>query len=149
MSSLWDLGTYGLLFITAFGAASILPLYSEPLYIGLLVLERYDAFLLWLAASSGNTLGAVLNWWMARYILHWQHKRWFPIRQHQLERATQWFQRYGTWTLLLAWSPLGGDALTFVAGFLRVRLDLFILLVGIGKAGRYAFIWWTTGLISE
>ena len=142
MSS-WDIGAYGLMFITAFGAASILPLASEPLFIGMLVVEAYDDFMLWLAASSGNTLGAVLNWWMARYILHWQDKRWFPVSRSQLERASVWFQRYGVWTLLLAWAP-GGDALTFVAGFLRVRFDLFLLLVGLGKAGRYAVLWWGT-----
>ena len=143
----WAIGAYGLLFITSFGAASVLPFYSEPLFVGMLLAERYDDFILWLTASSGNTLGAVLNWWMARYILPWQNKRWFPIKQHQLERASAWFQRYGVWTLLLAWSPIGGDTLTFVAGFLRVRFDLFLLLVALGKAGRYAFLYWTTQLI--
>jgi len=139
-----DLSAYGLLFAAAFGAASVLPFYSEPILIGMLLLDRYDTLMLLLTASAGNTAGAVLNWWLARYTLHWQNKRWFPVSRRQLDRASAWFQRYGVWTLLLAWAPIGGDALTFVAGLLRVPLGLFILLVGAGKTARYAFVIWTT-----
>lgn len=141
---LTDLIAYLFLFASAFGAASVLPFYSEPVLVGMLVLGGYSPLILWLVASAGNTAGAVLNWWMARYLLHWQHKRWFPMRPWQIDRASQWFRRYGVWTLLLAWAPVGGDALTFVAGLMRVRLSVFIMLVGIGKAGRYAMIIWAT-----
>lgn len=144
MTSLELLAGYGLLFATAFGAASLLPFYSEPLLVGMALLESYSPFWLWLAASAGNTLGAVLNWWLARYCLHWQDRRWFPMSRRQIEIGSRWFQRYGVWTLLLAWAPVGGDALTFVAGLMRVRLGLFLLLVGVGKAGRYAVVVWGT-----
>ena len=141
-----ELSAYGVLFAAAFGAASVLPFYSEPLLIGMLLSERYEAITLWLVATAGNTAGAVLNWALARYALHWRNKRWFPVSPRRLDKASAWFQRYGVWTLLLSWAPLGGDALTFVAGLLRVRLDLFIVLVGIGKAARYAFVIWAAGL---
>ena len=62
-----------------------------------------------------------------------------------LGRAQAWFQRYGVWSLLLAWAPIGGDALTFVAGVMRVRFDVFILLTGFGKGARYAIL---LGLVS-
>jgi membrane protein YqaA with SNARE-associated domain len=57
-----------------------------------------------------------------------------------LHHAQAWFQKYGVWTLLLSWMPIGGDALTFVAGVMRVRFDLFMLLVAIGKGVRYAVV---------
>jgi membrane protein DedA with SNARE-associated domain len=41
---------------------------------------------------------------------------------------------------LWAWAPTGGDALTFIAGFLRVRFDLFLLLTALGKGARYAIL---------
>ena len=66
--------------------------------------------------------------------------RWFPLTLAQLERGRAWFNRYGYWSLLMAWLPVGGDALTFVGGMMRVRLWLFVLLVGIGKGARYAVI---------
>ena len=48
----------------------------------------------------------------------------------QIEKAQRWFQRFGFWSLLLAWAPIFGDALTLIAGIMRVRLGLFLLLVG-------------------
>lgn len=137
-----DLITYLVLFGTAFGAASVLPFYSEPLLAGLVIMGSYSTAALWLVATAGNTTGAVLNWWLARYALHWQGKWWFPMNPRQLDRASRWFRRYGVWTLLLAWAPVGGDAITFVAGLMRVRLGLFLILVGIGKAARYAMVIW-------
>ena len=42
-------------------------------------------------------------------------------------------------TLLLAWAPLFiGDPLTLVAGILRENIWLFLALITIGKAARYA-----------
>ena len=49
------------------------------------------------------------------------------------------------WILLLAWLPVVGDPLTFVAGLLRVNLWIFLILVTIGKAGRYIAVLWLTG----
>jgi membrane protein YqaA with SNARE-associated domain len=39
--------------------------------------------------------------------------------------------------LLLAWLPVGGDALTFIAGMMRVNFFLFFTLTAIGKGLRY------------
>ena len=51
-----------------------------------------------------------------------------------------WFQKYGVWSLLLAWMPVGGDALTFIAGMMRVPFWLFFILTGIGKTARYSIL---------
>jgi len=45
---------------------------------------------------------------------------------------------------LFAWLPVGGDALTFVAGIMRVRLWVLLLLCGIGKGLRYGVVIWLT-----
>jgi membrane protein YqaA with SNARE-associated domain len=129
------------LFATAFLAASLLPAYSEILFAGLL-LSGHDPFALWAWASAGNTLGSAANWALARFLLRFESRRWFPFRREGLRRAQDWFQRYGVWSLLMAWAPIGGDALTFVAGLMRVRFWLFLLLVAIGKAARYAVVIW-------
>lgn len=136
-----DLGVYLGLFFTALLAATLLPAYSELLFGGLL-LQGYDPLALWAWASAGNTLGSAVNWALARFFLHFEDRRWFPFKRDKLARAQGWFQRYGVWSLLMAWAPIGGDALTFVAGLMRVRFGLFLLLVGIGKATRYALILW-------
>ncbi len=60
--------------------------------------------------------------------------------QAGLARAGAWFRRYGLWSLLFAWLPVVGDPLTFVGGIFRVNVWVFLLLVGAGKAARYAAV---------
>lgn len=127
------------LFGVSFLAATLIPFYSEVALVGLLA-AGYDPFLLWLFASLGNTLGAAVNWLLGRYLLHFERQRWFPFKAENLHRYQRWFQRFGEWSLLLAWLPVGGDALTFIAGVMKVRFDIFLILVGLGKSLRYAVI---------
>jgi membrane protein YqaA with SNARE-associated domain len=127
------------LFVVAFLAATLLPGSSEVLLVA--AQQRgFDPWLLLLVATSGNVLGSVVNYAMGRYLLRFQGRRWFPFEADGLQRGERWFQRYGKWSLLLAWAPLVGDALTFVAGMMRVHPTLFLLLVTIGKASRYAVL---------
>ena len=130
------ISAYLLLFGSAFLAATILPFYSEVVLFALLH-KGIDPLPLVMVATFGNTLGAVVNWLLGRYLLHFQDRRWFYFRRAQIDKAQRWFQRYGFWSLLLAWAPVGGDALTLIAGIMKVRLWLFLLLVGTGKALRY------------
>lgn len=88
----------------------------------------------------------MVNWWIGRFLLHFEKRNWFPFKPHQLHKAQNCFQRFRIWSLLFAWLPVGGDALTSVAGVMRVRLALFPLLVAIGKGARYAVAIWLTDL---
>ncbi|MDF1527547.1 MAG: DedA family protein [Sedimenticola sp.] len=135
--------SYLLLFASAFLAATILPFYSEVILYALLR-EGGDPVVLVVIATLGNTLGAVVNWILGRYLLHFRSRRWFYFSEKQIEKAQRWFQRYGFWTLLLAWMPVGGDALTLIAGIMKIRLSLFLLLVGTGKALRYISVTYLT-----
>jgi membrane protein YqaA with SNARE-associated domain len=130
-------GIYFSLFVIAFLAATILPLQSEAVLTGLLVLNHELWWLLIAVASLGNTLGAVVNWGMGLGLQRFQNQRWFPATPQQLQRATATYQRFGRWCLLLSWLPIVGDALTVVAGVLHEKLWVFVALVGIGKTGRY------------
>lgn len=130
---------YLTLFFTALIAATLVPLSSEALLITLLY-QQYSPLLLWLAATSGNTLGSCINWYLGKQCLHWQDKKWFPFKPAQLTRAQQHFQRYGLMSLLFAWVPIIGDPLTFFAGVMRIRFWKFFVLVAIGKGIRYGII---------
>ncbi len=128
-----------LLFLSAFLAATILPFYSEIMLYALLR-EGGDPALLVVVATIGNTLGAAVNWLLGLYLLHFQDRRWFYFSREQISSAQRWFQCYGKWSLLMAWAPVGGDALTLVAGIMKVRFGIFILLTGTGKLLRYLFV---------
>jgi membrane protein YqaA with SNARE-associated domain len=132
------------LFLVSFLAATVLPAYSEVMFAGLLA-AGHEPVALWSWATAGNTLGAAVNWALGRYLLVFQHRRWFPFKPGTLGSAQRWFQRYGVWSLLMAWAPVGGDALTFIAGMMRVRFDVFLVLTAVGKGARYAIL---LGLVS-
>nr|MBV6629681.1 DedA family protein [Oceanococcus sp. HetDA_MAG_MS8] len=132
---------YAVVFASAFGAATILPFYSEVV---VLAYQRsgLNVAALWVAATVGNTLGSLVNWWIGRSLLHFQKRRWFPVSAQALQRAQERFARWGQWSLLMAWLPVGGDALTFIGGLMRVPWLLFTVLVGVGKGARYAVLLW-------
>ena len=128
---------YAGLFASGFLAATLLPLSSEAVLGVMVAAGGHDLGLLWLAATLGNSLGAAVNWALGRYCLRWRERRWFPVNEPTLERAGRWFQRFGVWSLVMAWLPVVGDPLTFVAGIMRVNFWLFAALVTAGKGARY------------
>lgn len=127
-------------FGSAFLAATVLPFYSEVFLAAALADPDRSRFVLWVVASAGNTLGAVVNWALGRYAAHYSDKRWFPASRSALDKAEVWFKHRGVWLLLLSWMPIGGDALTVAAGVLRVRFPIFLVLVAVGKGARYAAV---------
>ncbi len=128
---------YAGLFLTAFGAATILPLQSEWVVVGLLLDGDRPWEAVVLVASLGNILGSMVNWLLGRSFARFQNRRWFPASQQNMRRAEGWYHRYGRVSLLLSWVPVIGDPLTMAAGALREPLWSFTLLVGIAKIGRY------------
>ena len=132
--------SYAGLFVSAFLAATVLPFYSE-VTLGYLLYENPSTwFILWVVATAGNTLGSACNAAMGRGLIHFQDRKWFPFKPDQLQRAQDQFNRYGLWCLLLAWMPVIGDPLTFIAGTMRVHWLPFFILVFFGKGIRYALV---------
>jgi membrane protein YqaA with SNARE-associated domain len=132
-----DFAILGGLFATAFIAATILPAQSEAALVALLVAGTHSPGLLVAVASLGNVLGAVVNWALGRGVERFRDRKWFPVSAASLDRATGWYRKWGRWSLLLSWAPIGGDALTVAAGVLREPLWSFVLLVTIAKTARY------------
>ncbi|WP_206931028.1 YqaA family protein [Roseococcus thiosulfatophilus] len=128
------------LFFVALGAASLLPMASEPVLVGMLLASDIEPWLLVAVASLGNTLGSVINYVLGRLVERFRHRRWFPASEASLDRAQAWYHRWGRWSLLLSWAPIIGDPLTVVAGIMREPLWSFVLLVAIAKTGRYVVL---------
>lgn len=135
-----DLAILGGLFAIAFVAATILPAQSEAALVGLLVAATHPPVVLVAVASLGNVLGAVVNWALGRGVESFRDRRWFPVSPSMLDRATGWYRRWGRWSLLLSWAPIGGDALTVAAGVLREPIWSFVVLVTVAKTLRYVVL---------
>ena len=140
------LGYLQLIFFS-FLAATFLPFSSEVIISTMYLSNNFNTLLLLIVASIGNISGSIFNWYLGKKILIFKNKRWFPISDDRLIKSQIYFQKYGVWSLLLAWVPIIGDPLTMIAGVLKVKFKIFFILVSISKISRYIFIIFLSSLI--
>jgi len=138
MEYLSELGHIGL-FISAFLAATILPLSSE-IVMSALLLNGLSPTTLVIIATTGNVLGSLTNYALGYGASLVVVKKWLRMSEDDFVRAEQRFVKYGMFSLCFAWVPIIGDPLTVMAGVLRVRLKWFLILVTAGKFLRYVVI---------
>jgi len=129
---------YITLFTVAFLSATLLPMGSEALLL-YDVSQNYSLVALWSAATLGNTLGAMVNYWLGLKGEAYLEKKGHLSAQ-KMAKARAFFDRFGGWTLLLSWAPIIGDPLTFIAGVLRYDFKWFSLIVAVAKGTRYAIV---------
>jgi len=127
------------LFVSAFLAATILPMSSEVVLTALLLSGLSPPHLI-VVATIGNVLGALTNYalgyWGSLIVI----QRWLKMSEADFVQAESRFKKYGMFSLFLAWLPIIGDPLTVMAGILRIRLLWFVIIVTTGKLLRYVVI---------
>lgn len=129
-------------FVVAFVSATLLPLGSEPVVLGLVKLNPHLFWPAVLVATVGNTLGGMVTYWMG-----YGAERAYERLAHKAPdaRALQWLQRFGAKGCLLSWLPIVGDPLCAVAGWLKLPFWPCAAYMAIGKFGRYLVM--TAGLL--
>lgn len=130
------------LFLVAFVAATLIPVQSEAVLVALVLTGDHAVWALLVVATAGNVLGSVVNWALGRFLMRYSDRRWFPVSPRSLDRAGQWYRRWGYPSLLGAWLPVIGDALTLAAGVMREPLWRFVLIVTVSKGARYLVLVW-------
>ncbi len=128
------------LFVSAFLSATLLPGSSEVMLAGILAAGKVSTGLAIGAATAGNTLGSCVNWGLGRFFAHWRGHKWFPVADESYARYSDWYNRWGLWSLLLSWMPVIGDPLTVLAGVARTPLPVFVIIVLVAKALRYLVV---------
>jgi len=123
------------LFISSFVSATLFPGGSELLLIYYLKNSPSDAWLYFSSVTLGNSLGAVLTYFMGYYL-----PRGGKPAQGKQQKAWLFCQRYGAAALLLSWLPFVGDLLPLAAGWLKTPVLRSALAIIIGKAMRYGVI---------
>jgi membrane protein YqaA with SNARE-associated domain len=140
----------GTVFLVSALSATLLPLGSEWVVLGVV---KLNASLFWPAvwvATAGNTLGGAISWWMG-YGAERAYEK-VANRKPGEARALQWLHRFGPKACLLAWLPGVGDPLCAVAGWLRLSFWPCVFYMAIGKWLRYvtmtyALLWlWPASL---
>ncbi len=131
-------GPWGM-FLSAFLAGSILPFSSEAIMVALLA-AGVNPWVLFAAASSGNTLGGVTCYYVGRIASPEWLQRTFRIKDEHMLRARVLVTRWGAWMGFLCWVPVLGDAILVTLGIMRSHPLATNLTMLLGRTLRYAFV---------
>jgi membrane protein YqaA with SNARE-associated domain len=126
MSWLEWLGLIG----ATFASATVLPFPSEAVVANLLLAHPDRSLLIVVVATVSNTLGGMTTYAIGRCFRA-------PDASTKLVASVR---RWGVSVLLLAWLPVIGDGFCAVAGWLRVAWFPSLILMALGKGGRYLVI---------
>jgi len=125
-------------FVVSMLSATLLPLGSEWVVLGLVKLNPQLFWATMAVATAGNTLGGAISWWMG-YGVERAYEKVAHHKPHEV-RALQWLERFGPKACLLSWLPGVGDPLCAVAGWLRMPFWPCVFYMSIGKFARYVTV---------
>ncbi|HEX7471718.1 MAG TPA: DedA family protein [Candidatus Limnocylindrales bacterium] len=117
-------------------------LISDPTQVEPLTHGRWEFWIVVLVATIGNTIGSCIGYAIGAYggrpFLH-RWGRFLLIREHEIDAAEQFFNRYGAATAFLSrLLPVVRTFISFPAGVARMPLGRFIAYSTAG-----AFLWST------
>lgn len=140
MLGLEKLGLLGL-FVGTFLAATVMPFSSDALYVAVM-LTGISPLAVFVVGTLGNWLGGVTTYFLGR-LAKWEWvEKTFKVKPETLEKQHRLIEKYGVWVALLTWVPVVGDVIAIALGFYKCTPLLSLLLMLIGKAGRFAVWTW-------
>lgn len=137
---------YAAIFSLLFFGIIGLPVPDESLltFAGFLVYKNHlQAWPTLAAALLGSMCGITISYGLGRsvglFLIH-NYGRWLRISQEDLNRVNVWFDRFGTWTLLIGYFVPGVRHFTaVVAGTSKLRFSVFSIFAYSG-----ALLWAAT-----
>lgn len=133
-----DYGLFGM-FLSAFLAGTVLPLSSEVVMLALAAAGVSPTALL-ITATLGNTLGAVVNYWLGTLGKEEWLTRYLRTSPERMQKGIDYAHRYGYWSGLLAWMPILGSVISVALGYLRVNFFACLSTFVVGKVIRYLIL---------
>ena len=138
MESLLEYGYLGL-FIGAFLAATLIPLSSDILLVGLLAAGANPVAAVTVAAL-GNWLGGMTSYLIGR-AGKWQWlEKFFRIKPDAIQKQSERVARYGSCLAFFTWLPVVGDVMAVALGFYRVNWFSVAVFMLAGKSLRFV-VW--------
>jgi len=131
--------SYLSLFAVSFGAATVLPMGSEPLF-GYLLVAGGSPVMLVLVATLGNWLGGLTTYWLG-FLGKWKTlTKYFGVDEAKAEKWRGIIAKRGPWFAILCWLPLVGDLIALALGLVRANLFQVAVFMLVGKFFRYALL---------
>lgn len=130
---------YAGLFVISFLAATILPIGSETIFAAM-ILARYDAWLCIIAASIGNWLGGMTNYYLGLIGKMEWIERGLKIRSEKIKKMHEKIKKWGAYTAFFSFLPIVGDIIPLALGFMRANVHIVYLTMFLGKFCRYVVL---------
>jgi membrane protein DedA with SNARE-associated domain len=135
-----QVGSYGAaaVFLLMVAESALIPVPSEAimLYGGFLVARGQESLaVIVIAGVAGNLIGSWIAYWIGRargrdWALRW---KFLHITEARLDRADRWFDRWGSWAVLLSRCiPIVRTFISLPAGIARMPFGRFTVLTVIG-----------------
>ena len=117
-------------------AATFFPVSSE-VYLANIIHEYNLIFIPVVVATIGNVLGGILTFYMGWKGGEIALKNVSEKNKKRYYRANQILKKYGSYSMILAWTPIIGDVIVLLGGVLKLNIASSILWMTIGKFLRY------------
>lgn len=134
VAGLWEL------FLSAFISSTIAPGGSEAVLAYMVTTGTYRLDYLMIAATLGNTLGAMTTWGLG--LLAAKKYPVATLLPADKQKALAVVKLRGQWILFFSWLPVVGDVLCFAGGWLKLPLISAFLIILLGKFCRYLVVVW-------
>ena len=126
------------LIVLSFFSASILPFTTE----GAITASLFSGVppeSVVIACSIGNIAACGTNYFIGTFFF-------YPEKHHKksMVKAQKLIRKYGGWSLLLSWTPILGDPLTFLSGVFRINFLKFSAIVYPLRIIRYIVLVYIT-----
>ena len=105
-----------------------------------MVLSGYNPWIIFTVATTGNTIGSIINYYVGKYGADFIFSRYIRVDHEKRLKMEKVYLKWGSPALFFAWVPIIGDPLTVVAGGFNLKFYLFTFWVILGKAFRYALV---------
>ncbi len=132
-----ELGYLGL-FLVCFLAATVIPIASEAVLLGMLALGYHPMGCL-VVATVGNSLGSYLNFGIG-YIGKPEWLKKLRVKQVAIDKWKLSIQKHGSLLALLSWLPVRGDVIGIALGFFKANVFGTFVFMLIGKFVRYLVV---------
>jgi membrane protein DedA with SNARE-associated domain len=151
------IGSYGVwaVFILMVLESACIPVPSEAIMLfgGFLAGQgKTTLFAVIVAGVAGNLVGSWIAYWVGLkkgrdWALQWH---WLHITPERLDKADRWFDRYGSWAVLIArMLPIIRTFISFPAGVSRMPFWRFTVLTIIGCIPWVTLLAWLGLLVGD
>jgi membrane protein YqaA with SNARE-associated domain len=132
------LWTYTMLFIWCFLSASLMPISSDPYFMGMIA--HKDVMTCLLVATVGNILGGVTSYFIGKKGGAMLEKNVSESTAARYQSARKLIHRYGSLAMFLSWVPFLGDIIVAAGGAVGLPFIGAMGWMAVGKFLRYVVL---------